>query len=160
MTEGRDNRTLCKKSEGKCKFLYCAVSSTHDCSKRFTLYFPCRPVQSNTFSSPLGSSSLMLQLMGEDCSFTYPPLSIARYSFLQLSELKQRRCETFAQGFNTAAHDSNQGTLNREFEALPLSHCVLQYRPTKKTVATNPRSSFPPHDAVRCDAEYDKDDTS
>ena len=33
------------------------------------------------------ASSHMLQLMHEGCSYTYPPLSIARYSFIQLSEL-------------------------------------------------------------------------
>ena len=35
------------------------------------------------------ASSNMLQLMREGCSYTYPPLSIARYSFIQLSELEQ-----------------------------------------------------------------------
>ena len=42
-----------KKSKGK--FLYSAVSSPQDCSKHFTLYFPGRPVQSNTVSTSLGS---------------------------------------------------------------------------------------------------------
>ena len=32
------------------------------------------------------ASSHMLQLMREGCSYTYPPLSIVRYSFIQLSE--------------------------------------------------------------------------
>ena len=45
----------------------------------------------------------MLQLMREGCSYTYPPLSIVRYSFIQLSELKQCRVIKLAQGFNTAA---------------------------------------------------------
>ena len=45
----------------------------------------------------------MLQLMREGCSYTYPPLSIARYSFIQLSELEQCRVKKLAQGFNTAA---------------------------------------------------------
>ena len=31
-----------------------------------------------------------------------------------------------AQGFNTAAQDSNPGSRSRESEALPLSHCALQ----------------------------------
>ena len=35
------------------------------------------------------ASSHMLQLMREGCSCTYLPLSIARYSFIQLSELEQ-----------------------------------------------------------------------
>ena len=67
----------------------------------------------------------MLQLMREGCSYTYPPLSIARYSFIQLRELEQCRVNTFAQGFNTAAQDSNPGSRSRESEALPLSHCAL-----------------------------------
>ena len=33
--------------------------------------------------------------------------------------------ENLAQGFNTAAQDSNLGPLSREFEALPLSHGAL-----------------------------------
>ena len=37
------------------------------------------------------ASSHMLQLMREGCSYTYPPLSIVRYSFKQLSELEQCR---------------------------------------------------------------------
>ena len=32
----------------------------------------------------------------------------------------------FAHSFNTKAQDSNPGSLNREPEALPLNHCVLQ----------------------------------
>ena len=66
----------------------------------------------------------MLQLMREGCSYTYPPLSIARYSFTQLSELKQCRVIQLVQGFNTAAQDSSPGALSRESEALPLSHCI------------------------------------
>ena len=33
------------------------------------------------------ASSHMLQLMHKGCSYTYPPLSITRYSFIQLSEV-------------------------------------------------------------------------
>ena len=71
------------------------------------------------------ASSHMLQLLHEGCSYTYPPLSIARYSFIQLSELEQCRVKKLAQGFNTAAQDSNLGSRSRESEALPLSHCAL-----------------------------------
>ena len=42
------------------------------------------------------ASSHMLQLMREGCSYTYPPLSIARYSFIQLSELEQSRVKKLA----------------------------------------------------------------
>ena len=71
------------------------------------------------------ASSHMLQLMREGCSYTYPPLSIVKYSFIQLSELEQCRVKKLAQGFNTAAQDSNPGSRSRESEALPLSHCAL-----------------------------------
>ena len=37
------------------------------------------------------ASSHMLQLIREGCSYTYPPVSIARYSCIQLSELEQCR---------------------------------------------------------------------
>ena len=49
------------------------------------------------------ASSHMLQLMREGCSYTYPPPSVARCSFIQLSELEQCRVKKLAQGFNTAA---------------------------------------------------------
>ena len=68
----------------------------------------------------------MLQIMREGCSYTYPPLSIVSYSFIQLSELEQCRVKKRAQGFNTAAQDSNPGSRSRESEALPLSHRALQ----------------------------------
>ena len=61
------------------------------------------------------ASSHILQLMREGCSYTYPPLSIARYSFIQLNELEQCRVTKIVQGFNTAAQDSNPGSFSREF---------------------------------------------
>ena len=48
------------------------------------------------------------------------------YSFIQLSELEQCIVIKLAQGFNTAAQDSNPGPRSRESEALTRSHCVLQ----------------------------------
>ena len=116
-------RTFVKKG----KFLYNTVSSPHDHSKRLTLYFPDRPVHSHTISASLGSIQYMLQLMRESCSYRYPPLSIVRYSFIQLSKLEQCRVTKLAQGFNTAAQDSNPGSRSRESEVLPLSHCALQH---------------------------------
>ena len=62
----------------------------------------------------------MLQLKREGCSYIYPPLSMARYSIIQLSELEQCRVKKLAQGFNTAAQDSNPGSRSRESEALLL----------------------------------------
>ena len=43
----------CRVKKGK--FLYSAISSPQDRSKRFTLYFPDRPVHSDTISASLGS---------------------------------------------------------------------------------------------------------
>ena len=70
----------------------------------------------------------MLQLMREGCSYTYPPLSIAKYSFIQLSELEQCRVKKRAQSFNIAAQDLNPGPHSQESEALPLSHCTLRFK--------------------------------
>ena len=44
-----------KGKQSKGKFLYSAISSPQDRSKRFTLYFPDRPVHSDTISASLGS---------------------------------------------------------------------------------------------------------
>jgi len=44
------------------------------------------------------ASSRMLQLMREGCSYTYPPLSIAKYSFIQLNEMEQCRVKKLAEG--------------------------------------------------------------
>ena len=71
------------------------------------------------------TSSHMLQLMREGCSYTYPPMYTARYSCIQLSELEQCRVNKLAQGFNIAAQDSNSGSRSRESEALPMSLCAL-----------------------------------
>ena len=65
----------------------------------------------------------MLQLMREDCLYTYPPLSI--FTFIQLSELGKCIVEKLAQGSNTAVQDSNPGPLSQESETLPLSHCAI-----------------------------------
>ena len=70
-------------------------------------------------------SSHMLQLMREGCSYTYPPLSIVKYSFIQMSEPDQYRVKTVAQGFNTPEQDSNPGSCSRESDALALGHCTV-----------------------------------
>ena len=79
--------------------LHSTVSSHWDCSKHFTLH-PLTDlfIPIIDFS---GKHSSLLQLLCEDYSFTYTPLSIARYSFLQLSELWQR-------GVNEIAYSSKQ----------------------------------------------------
>ena len=112
----------------KSKFLYSAVSGPRDRSKRFTLYLPDRPVHADITSAYLGSIQPYATINARRllCSYTYPPLSITRCSFIQLSELEQRRVKILAQGFNTAAQDSNPGPLSPESEALPMSHCALR----------------------------------
>ena len=69
------------------------------------------------------TSSHMLQLMREGCSYTYPPLSIARYSFL-FSWVKWSNVE-----WKHRSQDSNPGSRSRESEALLLSHCALRKKP-------------------------------
>ena len=101
----------------KGKFLYSAVSNPQDSSKRFTHYFPGRPVQSNTISTSLGS----IQPYATINTYIHH-LSIARYSFIQLSELEQCRVKKLAQDFNTTAQDSTPGALSRGSDALPMSH--------------------------------------
>ena len=76
--------------------LYSAVSSPLDRSKRFTLSSPGRPVHTDTNSASLGSILAMQQLRN-DYSLTFPPLSIARYSFIQLSRLRRREENETAQ---------------------------------------------------------------
>ena len=60
--------------------------------------------------------------MHNDYSLTFPPLSIARYSFVQLSQLGRQWRELKCQHFETVAKgDSNSGTLDRESGILPRS---------------------------------------
>ena len=103
----------------KGKFLYSALSSPQDRSKRFTLYFPDRPVHSDTISASLGS-------IQPNATINAWRLSIVRYSFIQLSELEQFRVKKTCQGFNTAAQDLNPCSRSRKSEVLPLSHGALQ----------------------------------
>ena len=75
--------------KGKGMFLYSAASSSWDCSKRFTLHppavlfipMPSRPLWEAFSHAAITTQRLFL--------FIYPPLSIARYPFIQLSELRQ-----------------------------------------------------------------------
>ena len=99
------------------KFLYSAVSSPQDRSKRFN-FTSLTDLFTQTPSRLLWeASSRMLQLMCEGCSYTYPPMSIVRYSFIQLSELEQCRVKK--------AQVSKLGSRSRECKALPLSYCAL-----------------------------------
>ena len=109
---------------------YCsAVSSPLDRSKRFTLFvFPDRPVLSDTNSASPGSILATQQQSAKTKSLTFPPLSKARYSFIQLSQQghqwRERKCpifETVAKGY------SNPGSLDCEPSILPLSYHAPLY---------------------------------
>ena len=116
--------SLCK---GKGEFLYSAVSNPQDYSKRFTLYSLADLFNQTPSRLLWEASSYMLQLMCKDCLYTYPPLSVAMYSFIQLRELKQCRVKKLAQSFNTAAQVLNLGPFSRESEALPLNQILCIY---------------------------------
>ena len=73
-----------------CVFLYSAVHSVGPL-KALNPSPPGRPIHSDTNSASPGSILAMQQLRSTTKSLTCPPLSIARYSFLQLSELG-RQC--------------------------------------------------------------------
>ena len=76
-------------------FLYSAVSSPLDRSKRFKLH----PQQTGTNSASLGSILHTQQLRVKTIhSYFISPLSIARYSFIQLSE-ENKNAQTSKGGF-------------------------------------------------------------
>ena len=77
--------------------LYSAVSSPLDRSKRFTLSSPGRPVHSDTVLGFSCKHYIATQQLRNDYSLTFPPLSIARYSFIQLSRLRRREVKENAQ---------------------------------------------------------------
>ena len=79
-------------------FLYSAASSPLDRSKQLTLFaLPGKPVHSDTNSASLGSILATLQLRAKTKSLTFSPLSysIARYSFIQLSESPNIKSEDY-----------------------------------------------------------------
>ena len=77
--------------------IYSAVSSPQN---SLTL-LSGRPVQLNTTSTSSGKHPATLELMNEDFVHTIPPLFVARYSFIQLEDLEQRKMT--AQGSNLAS---------------------------------------------------------
>ena len=81
--------------------LYNAVSSPLDYSKHFTLcpLGPGRPVHSDN-NLITGKHSSHAPITREDHSLTFPPLSIPRYGFIQLSELGRRGENENAQAFS------------------------------------------------------------
>ena len=113
--------------KAKCKFLYSTISTSQ--TVQTALHFTSLTDLFTQTPSWLlwEASGHMLQLMREGCSYTYPLLSVARYSFIKLSELEQCRGKKLAQGFNTTAQDSNPGSRSQESKALPPSHCALYH---------------------------------
>ena len=90
--------TLCEKKKKKKKvWFYIALYPVH-WTAQSALHFPPLadlfiPTQ---LSASLGSILAMQQLRN-DYSLTFPPLSIARYSFIQLSRLRRREVKENAQ---------------------------------------------------------------
>ena len=87
------------------------------------------------FSASLGSILAMQQLRN-DYSLTFPPLPIARYSFIQLSRQgRQWRERKMPNLRNGSKGDSNPGSLDCESGILPLSYCapiVLSWSPIRE----------------------------
>ena len=77
------------------------------------IYFTNQPVHSNANSTSLGRTRKTPQLLREDYLFIYiyPPRSIARYSFVQLSELRQCGVNKIVQALKQQQEDSNPGAL-------------------------------------------------
>ena len=96
----------------KGKFLCSAVSNPQNCSKRFTLYFPGRPIQSDTISTSLESIHPYAAINAR--------IKAARTLIMNSSELEQCTVKNLAQGFNIATQDSNPGSL-----ALLAKHTIL-----------------------------------
>ena len=60
-----------------------------------------------------------LQLLHEDYAFTYPPLSIASYSLIELSELGQCGVKETVQASKKQREDSNPDSVVGESDILP-----------------------------------------
>ena len=88
---------VCPSDVKKKVWFYIALYPVH-WTAQSALHFssPGRPVHSDTNSASPGSILAMQQLRN-DYSLTFPPLSIARYSFIQLSRLRRREVKENAQ---------------------------------------------------------------
>ena len=78
-------------------FLYSAESSPLDRSNRFTLFAP--PWQTCSFRHQFGFSgkhSSHAAITRNDYSLTFPPLSIARYSFIHLTIIIRLKISSYA----------------------------------------------------------------
>ena len=97
---------------------------------------PGRPDHSGTNSASLGSILAMQQLRN-NYSLTPSPLSIARYSFIQLSGLRRReeneKCPNFET--NTGSFDCESGILPHSYRVPPSSPCPTNLLSTPPTVS-------------------------
>ena len=108
-------------------YMVCVVSTldvaTILLTERHDTQAPHNVVHSDTNSASPGSILAMQQLRATTKSLTCPPLSIARYSFIQLSQLghqwRERKCPVFE---TEAKRDSNPDSLDGKSGILLLSY--------------------------------------
>ena len=110
------------KKKVKICFIYSAVYSSSDRSKRFTLH----PLAGLFIPAPtrlLWEAFSYAAITREDYSLIFPPLSVARYSFIQLIELGHRGENENYQSLKWyQTGDSNPGSLVCESGILLLSY--------------------------------------
>ena len=75
------------KKKLKVVFIMRNIQSVGPLKVLYTFDLPGRPVHSDTNSASPGGILAMLQLRAKTKSLTCPPLSIVRYSFIELSQL-------------------------------------------------------------------------
>ena len=105
----------------KGKFLYSAVSSPQDRSKRFTLYFPDKNFHWYTISASLGSIQPYAtinarRLLVHISTTIYSQILIHLYSWMNWSNVEWK---------NLQHRFLTPGSHSRESEAPPLSYCAL-----------------------------------
>ena len=108
-------------------FLYSAVSSPLDRSKRFTLSSPGRPVHSDTvlgFSCKHSSHAAIAQRLFTHISTTVYSQVLIYTAESTEATWSERKCPNFD---TVAKGDSNPGSLDCESGILPLSYGAPQY---------------------------------
>ena len=121
--------------EKKGMFLYSAVSSPLDSSKRFTLFLPWQTCSLRPNSASLGSILAMHQLRATTIHSHVHHCLRPGTHFIQLSERgvswRERKCPNFE---TVAKGDSNPGSLDCESGIQSLSYSA----PKKKVTLTSP----------------------
>ena len=106
-------------------FRWTAQSASHFLPSLTNLFIP------TPFSASPGSILARQQLRAKTKPLTFPPLSIARYSFIQLSQQGRQWREGKCPIFQTVPKgDSNPGSLDCESGILPPSYRAPQVAPT------------------------------